>query len=188
MGIQGFVLALVKSVTEKMQPCCKAPDIPAPVLRLSMLSLTYHSSIRSLEVQCGSGLTLLWSPPDHMYLYQHVLAILQCRDLLRATVFSETVPSLALETPGTTPDTEEHLPELSPPRRLLNLTLEVSTAKLTAFVAADKFITLAAESVSLNRHGGSLQAYCPELAAGFDGNNISTLRRWKYSCSLSSRR
>nr|XP_023411892.1 protein KIAA0100 homolog [Loxodonta africana] len=54
VGIQGLVLALVKSITEKMQPCCKAPDIPTPVLSLSMLSVTYHSSIRSLEVP------LLW--------------------------------------------------------------------------------------------------------------------------------
>lgn len=126
----------------------------------------------SLKVQCGAGLTLLWSPPDHMYLYQHVLATLQCRDLLIATTCSETVPSLALETPAATSEPEDNLPEPPPPRRLLNLTLEVSTAKLTAFVAEDKFITLAAESVSLNRHGGSLQAYCPELAAGFDGNGI----------------
>lgn len=172
VGIQGLVLALVKSVTEKMQPCCKAPDIPTPVLGLSMLSLTYHSSIRSLEVQCGAGLTLLWSPPDHMYLYQHVLATLQCRDLLRATVFPEIIQSHALKTPQSTSEPEDHLPESSLPRRLLTLTLEVSTAKLTAFVAEDKFITLAAESVSLSRHGGSLQAYCPELAAGFDGNSI----------------
>lgn len=50
VGVQGLVLALVKSVTEKMQPCCKAPDIPTPVLGFSMLSVTYHSSIRSLEV------------------------------------------------------------------------------------------------------------------------------------------
>lgn len=55
VGIQGLVLALVKSVTEKMQPCCKAPDIPAPVLSLSMLSITYHSSIRSLEVMSPRG-------------------------------------------------------------------------------------------------------------------------------------
>lgn len=172
VGIQGLVLALVKSVTEKMQPCCKAPDIPTPVLGLSMLSLTYHSSIRSLEVQCGAGLTLLWSPPDHMYLYQHVLATFQCRDLLQATVFPEIIQSHALKTPQSTSEPEDHLPESSLPRRLLTLTLEVSTAKLTAFVAEDKFITLAAESVSLSRHGGSLQAYCPELAAGFDGNSI----------------
>ncbi|KAH0511375.1 hypothetical protein LTLLF_147890 [Microtus ochrogaster] len=171
VGIQGLVLALVKSVTEKMQPCCKAPDIPTPVLGLSMLSLTYHSSVRSLEVQCGAGLTLLWSPPDHMYLYQHVLSTLQCRDLLRATVFPEIVQSHELETPQSSSEPEDHLPEPSPPRQL-NLTLEVSTAKLTAFIAEDKFITLAAENVSLNRHGGSLQAYCPELAAGFDGNSI----------------
>lgn len=62
VGIQGLVLALVKSVTEKMQPCCKAPDIPTPVLGLSMLSLTYHSSIRSLEV-------MLWGHgPDWVFL------------------------------------------------------------------------------------------------------------------------
>ncbi|XP_010859991.1 PREDICTED: UPF0378 protein KIAA0100 homolog [Bison bison bison] len=176
VGVQGLVLALVKSVTEKMQPCCKAPDIPTPVLSFSMLSITYHSSIRSLEVQCGSGLTLLWSPPDHMYLYQHVLATLQCRDLLRTTLFPETVPLVELETAATPSEPEGCPPESSPPKRLLNLTLEVSTAKLTAFVAEDKFITLAAESVSLSRHGGSLQAYCPELAAGFDGNSIFSFK------------
>lgn len=48
-----MVLALVKSITEKMQPCCKAPAIPNPVANLSMLSITYHSSIRSLEVDAG---------------------------------------------------------------------------------------------------------------------------------------
>ncbi|XP_025136785.2 protein KIAA0100 homolog isoform X1 [Bubalus bubalis] len=176
VGVQGLVLALVKSVTEKMQPCCKAPDIPTPVLSFSMLSVTYHSSIRSLEVQCGSGLTLLWSPPDHMYLYQHVLATLQCRDLLRTTLFPETVPLVELETAATPSEPEGCPPESSPPKRLLNLTLEVSTAKLTAFVAEDRFITLAAESVSLSRHGGSLQAYCPELAAGFDGNSIFSFK------------
>lgn len=107
-----------------------------------------------------------------MYLYQHILATLQCRDLLRATLFPETVPLLPLETPGPTSERECPPPETSPSKRLLNLTLEVNTAKLTAFVAEDKFITLAAESVSLSRHGGSFQAYCPELAAGFDGNSI----------------
>ncbi|XP_043857335.1 protein KIAA0100 homolog isoform X2 [Dromiciops gliroides] len=165
VGIQGLVLALVKTVTEKMQPCCKAPDIPTPVLSLSMLSITYHSSIRSLEVQCGAGLMVLWSPPDHMYLYQHVLATLQCRDLLRAR-----------GEPGTLAEPDATPPEPAPPKRLLNLTLEVSTAKLTAFVAEDKFITLVAESVSLSRHGGSLQVYCPELAAGFDGNSIFSFK------------
>ena len=50
-----MVLALVKSITEKMQPCCKAPAIPNPVANLSMLSVTYHSSIRSLEVGVGLG-------------------------------------------------------------------------------------------------------------------------------------
>uniref|UniRef100_F6PFS8 Bridge-like lipid transfer protein family member 2 n=1 Tax=Ornithorhynchus anatinus TaxID=9258 RepID=F6PFS8_ORNAN len=176
VGIQGLVLALVKSITEKMQPCCKAPDIPTPVLSLSMLSVTYHSSIRSLEVQCGAGLTLLWSPPDHMYLYQHALATLQCRDLLRATFpFGAAAPP-APEGPETPAEAAGGPPEAPPPKRLLNLTLEVSAAKLTAFVAEERFITLAAESVSLSRHGGSLQAYCPEVAAGFDGHGIFSFK------------
>lgn len=56
ISVQGVALALVKSITEKMQPCCKAPAIPTPVADLSTLSLTYHSSIRSLEVfTCGEG-------------------------------------------------------------------------------------------------------------------------------------
>ena len=54
------MLALVKSITEKMQPCCKAPAIPNPVANLSMLSVTYHSSIRSLEVGwCGPWVSAL---------------------------------------------------------------------------------------------------------------------------------
>ncbi|XP_074045153.1 bridge-like lipid transfer protein family member 2 isoform X4 [Macrotis lagotis] len=165
VGVQGLVLALVKTVTEKMQPCCKAPDIPTPILSLSMLSVTYHSSIRSLEVQCGAGLMVLWSPPDHMYLYQHVLATMQCRDLLKAP-----------EQPGAPSGPEVSPREQAPPKRFLNLTLEVSTAKLTAFVAEDKFITLVAESVSLSRHSGSVQIYCPELATGFDGNSIFSFK------------
>lgn len=54
-----MVLALVKSITEKMQPCCKAPAIPNPVANLSMLSVTYHSSIRSLEVGLAIGAAAL---------------------------------------------------------------------------------------------------------------------------------
>ncbi|XP_008939005.1 PREDICTED: UPF0378 protein KIAA0100-like, partial [Merops nubicus] len=34
VSVQGMVLALVKSITEKMQPCCKAPAIPNPVANL----------------------------------------------------------------------------------------------------------------------------------------------------------
>lgn len=53
-----MVLALVKSITEKTQPCCKAPAIPNPMANLPMLSVTYHSSIRSLEVSVTLGFLL----------------------------------------------------------------------------------------------------------------------------------
>lgn len=58
ISVQGVALALVKSITEKMQPCCKAPAIPNPVADLSTLSLTYCSSIRSLEVLIREMVTL----------------------------------------------------------------------------------------------------------------------------------
>lgn len=55
VSVQGMALALVKSISEKMQPCCKAPAIRCPILSISMLSFTYHSSVHALEVGAGRG-------------------------------------------------------------------------------------------------------------------------------------
>ena len=63
VSIQGVALALVQSITEKMQPCCKAPAIPSPVADLSTFSLTYSSSIRSLEVPVFFGGGGEYTPP-----------------------------------------------------------------------------------------------------------------------------
>ncbi|KAJ7405898.1 protein KIAA0100 [Pitangus sulphuratus] len=181
VSVQGMVLALVKSITEKMQPCCKAPAIPNPVANLSMLSVTYHSSIRSLEVQCGEGLAVLWSPPDHMHLYHHTLATLQCHKALRSALGHRTLPSLPPESPTSHPTTPtESLgplqPKGPPSKRLLSLSLELSSAKLTAFVSEANYISLAAERTSVSWHGGALHGYCPELAAGFDGHSIFSFK------------
>ncbi|XP_075760621.1 bridge-like lipid transfer protein family member 2 [Pelodiscus sinensis] len=165
VSVQGLALALVKSISEKMQPCCKAPAIRSPLVSLSMLCLTYHSSIHSLEVQCGEGLTVLWSPPDHMYLYEHVLTTLQCRDLLQGTLGRRGAPSLP-------PEQQDQ----APAKRVFNLTLELSSAKVTAFVSESNYISLAVERASVSRHGGALHAYCPELAAGLDGHSIFSLK------------
>ncbi|XP_042298610.1 protein KIAA0100 homolog [Sceloporus undulatus] len=167
VSIQGLALALVKSVTEKMQPCCKAPVIPSPVADLSTLSLTYHSSIRSLEVQCGESLSIFWSPANHMYLFQHLLATRQCYETLQR-VLSPPQPL-----PATSPELQPPMDAApSPPRRLLGLTLEVSSLKVTAFVSETHYLSLAAERVMVNRHGVSFHGYCPGLVAGFDGNSI----------------
>ncbi|XP_053222317.1 bridge-like lipid transfer protein family member 2 isoform X1 [Podarcis raffonei] len=174
ISVQGVALALVKSITEKMQPCCKAPAIPSPLADLSSLSLTYRSSIRSLEVQCGESLTILWSPANHMYLFQHLLSTLHSYETLRDLL---SPPRAALPADGHPATAEGSSPEASsPPRRLLTLTLELSSLKATAFVSEMHYLSLAAERLLLNRHGTSLHAYCPGLAAGFDGNSIFILK------------
>lgn len=177
ISVQGVALALVKSITEKMQPCCKAPAIPNPVADLSTLSLTYCSSIRSLEVQCGENLNMLWSPADHMYLYQHFLATLQCYEMLQSMLLPPPTPASLSEGQNTGPESVPDkdgttIPEHNPSKRLLNLTLELSSLKVTAFVSKVHYLSLAAERLLVNRHNSSLQAYCPGLAAGFDGNSI----------------
>ncbi|CAM4679091.1 unnamed protein product [Caretta caretta] len=178
VSVQGMALALVKSISEKMQPCCKAPAIRCPILSISMLSFTYHSSVHALEVQCGEGLTLLWSPPDHMYLYEHVLATLQCRDMLQSTLGRRGAPSFPPElqaveaaSPSKPPSPAQGLP-----KRVLNLTLEMSSAKVTAFVSEASYISLVAERVSISWHGSALHAYCPDLAAGFDEHSIFSFK------------
>ncbi|KAM6464675.1 bridge-like lipid transfer protein family member 2 isoform 2-T2 [Liasis olivaceus] len=176
ISIQGVALSLVKSLAEKMQPCCKAPIIPNPVAGLAALSLTYRSSIRSLEVQCGDSLTLLWSPATHMYLFEHLLATRRCYEMLQRllSLLRPAPPALPQQGPEgrlLAPDGAP-LPEGSAPRRLLGLTLEFSSLKVTAFVSESRYLSLAAERLLLNRHGASLHAYCPGLAAGFDSNSI----------------
>ncbi|XP_061460928.1 bridge-like lipid transfer protein family member 2 [Rhineura floridana] len=173
VSVQGVALALVKSITEKMQPCCKAPSIPSPVADLSTLSLTYRSSIRSLEVQCGESLSVLWSPANHMYLFQHLLSTLQCCEMLQG-LLSPPRAALPLEGRKSQPLAEGSpvTPAPCPPRRLLSLTVELSSIKVTAFVSETRYLSLAAERVMISRHGTSIHAYCPGLVAGFDGNSI----------------
>nr|XP_060612641.1 bridge-like lipid transfer protein family member 2 [Anolis sagrei ordinatus] len=178
VSVQGLALALVPSVTEKMQPCCKAPAIPAPAAELSTLSLTYRSSIRSLEVQCGESLSVLWTPTTHMYLFQHLLATKQCYEsLVSIASLRPPLPSPPPEGPEGSPLPDEAAP---PPRRLLGLTLELGALKATAFVSESNYLSLAAERVVISRHGPSLHAYCPGLAAGFDGNSIFVFKEMEF--------
>ncbi|XP_013922665.1 PREDICTED: protein KIAA0100-like, partial [Thamnophis sirtalis] len=180
ISIQGVALSLVKSLAEKMQPCCKAPAIPSPVAGLAAVCLTYRSSIRSLEVQCGENLTLLWSPATHMYLFEHLLATRRCFETLQSLLSPPKPPSAALpqQAPEGRPPAQDGAPfsEGSAPQRLLGLTLELSSLKVTAFVSESRYLSLVAERVMLSRHGPSLHAYCPGLVASFDGNSILVLK------------
>ncbi|KAM8976471.1 bridge-like lipid transfer protein family member 2 [Pelodytes ibericus] len=176
--LQGVALSLLKSVTEKMEPCCKSIDIPETLLYFFTLSATYFTTIHSLEVQCGEELVLHWSPWDHMYLYQHAMSTLQCRDLLlflnrevqplsSPNGSEDSCPlrhqnSLA-RSPGTEPGFH---------RKGLQITLELSSVKFKADVSQENFFLFTGQSIWLNQNGGSLQLRSPEVTVNADGNNI----------------
>ncbi|KAM4700309.1 bridge-like lipid transfer protein family member 2 isoform 2-T2 [Discoglossus pictus] len=180
VSLQGVALSLLKSVTEKMELCCKAVDIPEPLLVISTLSLTYYTTIQTLEVQCGDELILHWSPWDHMYLYQHTLSTLQCRDMLLTTLGRDTKPSEATafecgishppqplvsmaESPG-----QEHAIH----RKGLHVTLELNSVSLQASVSQENCFLFKAQNIWLSQNGGSLQLRSPEILVNADGYNI----------------
>ena len=116
-----------------------------------------------------------------MHLYHHTLATLQCHEALWSALGHGTPPSPSLENPASQPATPTETPgplqpDGTPPKRLLSLSLELSSAKLTAFVSEANYISLAAERTSMSWHGGALHGYCPELAAGFDGHSIFSFK------------
>uniref|UniRef100_A0A8C5MXP2 Bridge-like lipid transfer protein family member 2 n=1 Tax=Leptobrachium leishanense TaxID=445787 RepID=A0A8C5MXP2_9ANUR len=179
VSLQGVALSLLKSVTEKMEPCSKSTDIPTPLLCFSTLSSTYFTTIHSLEVQCKEELFLHWSPCDHMYLYQHTLSTLQCRDLLVTNLKRDAQPSTS------TPESEDNSPLPSPNsssrspgadpglhRRGLQITLELESAKLEIDVSPANYFQITGQSIWLNQNGGSLQVRSPEVTVKADGNNI----------------
>ncbi|XP_029466864.1 protein KIAA0100 homolog isoform X2 [Rhinatrema bivittatum] len=179
VNLQGMVLTLVKSVTHKMQLCCNAPDVLEPIMWVSALSVTYHSSIRALEVQCGQHLEVHWSPWDHMYLYEHILAALQCSDLLLKSLGRRSPVSNQIQEKDEnleSPMERNASPQLGTCRKVLMLTLELTSAKLDAIFSETSCISVSAQRISLSRHCGSLQVQTPELTASFDGNDIFSFR------------
>lgn len=118
-----------------------------------------------------------WSPWDHMYLYQHTLSTLQCKDLLLTTLAKGTHPVEATRThsgacsppQGQTPVTG------SPPglhRKGMQVTVDLSSVKLRATITKDNYFLFMAQNIWLNEHGGSLQLRSPEIIVNADGHNI----------------
>ncbi|XP_075445376.1 bridge-like lipid transfer protein family member 2 isoform X2 [Ascaphus truei] len=184
LNIKGVALSLLKSITEKMELCCKALDIPEPLLFFSTMSLTYHTTTRALEVHCGEELSLHWSPWNHMYLYQHTLSTLQCRDLLLATLGREAQPP-----ESATPEYgDSHVlppqdsitgspgPEHGIHRRGLQITLELSSVRLHAAVSQENCFLFSTPNILLSRHEGSLQLRSPEVLISADGHNIFSFK------------
>ncbi|XP_069471435.1 bridge-like lipid transfer protein family member 2 isoform X2 [Ambystoma mexicanum] len=187
VGFQGVALTLVKTITEPMHLCLHAAKVPEPIVCLSSLSATYHTSIRAIEVHGGEMLDVHWTPWHHMYLYQHIRDTLQCREVLLSVRQWKTE---LLEAPendagddkagNLSVQSEEMAAKGSQEhafhKRVLQLTLEMGLIRLKATLSQDSSIELASPGVSLNRHGSSVVVRMPEIAASFDDNNIFTLK------------
>ncbi|KAE8622197.1 hypothetical protein XENTR_v10005139 [Xenopus tropicalis] len=180
LSLQGVAFSLLKSITEKMELCCRAQDITEPLLYFSTLSLTYNSTIQALNVLFGEELLLQWSPWDHMYLYQHTLSTLQCKDLLLSHIVKEgQLPGSSTAESGencaSSPQNKKKgSPELKHGfhRKCLQITLELSSLRLQAFVSQENIFLLRTQKLWLHQHGGSITLHCPEATVCADDHNI----------------
>ncbi|KAG9486015.1 hypothetical protein GDO78_008877 [Eleutherodactylus coqui] len=179
LSLQGVATSLLKSITENMEPCCKALDHKEPFLYFSLLTVSYYTTIHALEVQCAEELVLHWSPWDHMYLYQHTLSTLQSRDLLITTLdrrsqLSESDRDLSGECSPSSPP-QVYSPVAESPgfhRKGMQITVELSSVKLHAAVCQENYFLCRAQRIWVSQHGGSLQLRTPEVTVNADGHNI----------------
>ncbi|XP_041097296.1 protein KIAA0100-like isoform X2 [Polyodon spathula] len=192
VSVRGLSLALVKTLAENIQPCCKASDSAAPIVSLASLTVSFHTSTWALEIQCDQELAVQWTPGDHMFLYQHFLETLHCGEALASTVGRRRRAALGdqdrdqadQENAALATDRVDQPPTLTPKevraaatrKKILSIYLELKSTRLTAFVTEKNFISLQLDSLSLARHGSSVEARTPQLVLNLDGNNIFTFK------------
>ncbi|XP_024132642.1 protein KIAA0100 isoform X1 [Oryzias melastigma] len=160
VSLHGLSLSLVKTLTENMETCCPASQTPNPVVNLVAITVWYHITTHTLQVQCDDGLTVDWSPPDHMTFYQHVTEAQACWRMLRT------------EADGNEAATPEGGDAASAQAKALCVRLEMSSARLTAHVSEQNYILLLIEELSVSNHAGTVHIRTPSLIFNFDGNNI----------------
>lgn len=138
------------------------------------LDVSFHLSC--LQVQCGEELLLHWSPWDHMYLYQHTLSTLQCKDLLLTTLAKGTHPMEPDRTEsGACSPPQVQTPVTGSPgvhRKGMQVTVDLNSLKLRATVTKNNYFLFVGQNIWLSQHGGSLQLRSPEVTVNADGHNI----------------
>lgn len=112
------------------------------------------------QVQCEEELTVDWTPPDHMVLYQHLTEAQVCWCMLRGEKEedSQVKPTESEITTGQS--------------RGLCVRVELSCTRLTAHVSQQNYILLHSEALSVSKHAGSIRLRSPFVIFNFDGNNI----------------
>ncbi|XP_067364418.1 bridge-like lipid transfer protein family member 2 isoform X1 [Channa argus] len=163
VSLQGVSLSVIKTITENMETCCPASQTLNPLLKLTAIAFCYHITTYTLQVQCKEELTVEWTPPDHMVLYQHMTEAQACwRMLHKKEEDSRVQPTESESDVG-------H-------RRVLCVRVEMGCSRLTAHVSKQNYILLHTEALLVSKHAGSMHIRSPSLIINFDGNNIVTLQ------------
>ncbi|XP_022052505.2 protein KIAA0100 isoform X3 [Acanthochromis polyacanthus] len=160
VSLQGLSLSVVKTLTENMETCCPASQTLNPVIKLTTITVCYHITTHTLQVQCEEELSLEWTPPEHMVLYQHMTEAQACWCILRG------------EKDEDKPATVKDSAAVSGQSRVLCVHVELGCTRLTAHVSEQNYILLHTDSLSVSKHAGSMHIRSPSLIFSFDGNNI----------------
>ncbi|MEQ2161389.1 hypothetical protein GOODEAATRI_009148, partial [Goodea atripinnis] len=158
LSLQGTSLSLVKPLTENMETCCPTSQIVNPVLRLPTITIWYHVTTPSLQVQCEEELAVNWTPQDHMVLFQHMTEAQACWCMLRG-------------------EKEKDGEGLLGQSRGLSVRVEMGSTRLTAHVSERNYILLHTDAFSLSKHAGSIHIHSPLLIFNFDGNDIVSFKK-----------
>ncbi|XP_039986404.1 protein KIAA0100-like isoform X2 [Xiphias gladius] len=164
VSLQGVSLSVVKTLTENMETCCPASQTPNPVLKLTEIAFCYHLTTHTLQVQSEEELSVEWTPPGHMVLYQHMTEAQACWTMLCGEKGEDSsVKSTKREV-------------LLGQTRGLCVRVELGCTRLTVHVSEQNYILLHTEALAVSKHAGSMHIRSPSLIFNFDGNNIVSFK------------
>ncbi|XP_028320296.1 protein KIAA0100-like isoform X3 [Gouania willdenowi] len=157
--LQGASLSVIKSLTENMETCCSASQTINPVIQLTTITLWYHITTHTFQVQCEGELLAEWTPSDHMFLYQHLTEAQACWCMLSGEKGEKSIKDVDCE-------------DVSGKSWGLFVRLEFGCTRLRAHVSEQNYILLHTEALSVSKHPGSTHIRSPSLVFNFDGNDI----------------
>ncbi|XP_040047860.2 bridge-like lipid transfer protein family member 2 isoform X2 [Gasterosteus aculeatus] len=164
VSLQSISLSAIKALTDNMELCCPASQTPNPVLKLTEIAFSYFIPTHTLQVECEEELTVEWTSPDHMVLYQHMTEAQAYWRMLCGEKGEES--------PSEPADAEI----LCGQSRELCVRVELGCTRLTAHVSEHNYILLHAEALTVSRHAGSMHIRSPSVILNFDGNDIVTFK------------
>ncbi|XP_068440791.1 bridge-like lipid transfer protein family member 2 isoform X1 [Clinocottus analis] len=162
VSLQSISLSAIKALTDNMESCCPASQTPNPVLKLTKIAFSYFITTHSLQVQCEEELTVEWTPPDHMVLYQHMTEAQACWHMLCGDKGEDSPVE---------PTESESIPGQS---RGLCVHVEMGCTRLTAHVSEQNYILLHNKALTVSKHAGFMQIRSPSMILNLDGNDIVT--------------